>query len=219
MRSASSRLDLGARVLGILLLVVVVLLFPSMASDPFILSVGVVIMSYAVLATSWNFVGGFTGYISLGHAAYAGLGGYATGLLILKADLNPWLALFVGALIVAILTVPIGIASLRVRGASFVIVSIALVLIMQLVFQSWRSFTGGSNGLRIPRPFGPEVLRPEQHERFFFLHAALLAVAFCWHGGPSSALASALGSRQSGRTRTRHSRSACPRSRTSSLHS
>ncbi len=176
MRSASSRLGLGARVLGILLLVAVVLLFPSMASDPFILSVGVVIMSYAVLATAWNFVGGFTGYISLGHAAYSGLGGYATGLLIIKSDLNPWLALFVGALIVAILTVPIGIASLRVRGASFVIVSIALVLIMQLVFQSWRSFTGGSNGLRIPRPFGPEVLRPEQHERFFFLHAALLAV-------------------------------------------
>ncbi len=177
MHSASSRLALGARVLGILLLVAAVLLFPSMASDPFILSVGVVIMSYAVLATAWNFVGGFTGYISLGHAAYSGLGGYATGLLIIKSDLNPWLALFVGALIVAILTVPIGIASLRVRGASFVIVSIALVLIMQLVFQSWRSFTGGSNGLRIPRPFGPEVLRPEQHERFFFLHAALLAVA------------------------------------------
>ncbi len=177
MRSASSRLVLGARVLGILLLVAAVLLFPSMASDPFILSVGVVIMSYAVLATSWNFVGGFTGYISLGHAAYSGLGGYATGLLIIKSDVNPWLALIVGALIVAILTVPIGIASLRVRGASFVIVSIALVLIMQLVFQSWRSFTGGSNGLRIPRPFGPEVLRPEQHERFFYLHAVLLAVA------------------------------------------
>ena len=62
-----------------------VLAFPSLSSGPFITSVGVVVMSYAVLATSWNFVGGFTGYISLGHAAYSGLGGYATALLIIEA--------------------------------------------------------------------------------------------------------------------------------------
>lgn len=134
-------------------------------------------MSYAVLATSWNFVGGFTGYMSLGHAAYSGLGGYATGLLIIHTDVNPWLALLLGGVMVAAFAVPVGIASLRVRGASFVIVSIALVLILLLVFQSWGGFTGGSNGLRIPRPFGPEVLRPEQHERFFYIHAGLLAVA------------------------------------------
>jgi branched-chain amino acid transport system permease protein len=60
-------------------------------------------------------------------------------------------------------------------------VSIALVLILLLVFQSWASFTGGSNGLRVPRPFPADVLRPEQHQRFFYLHAALLAVAlFVW---------------------------------------
>lgn len=170
-----------ARVAGLVALVALVAAFPSLAPDSFILSVGVVIASYAVLATSWNFVGGFTGYISLGHAAYSGLGGYATALLILRADVNPWLALALGGLIVAALAVPIGIASLRVRGASFVIVSIALVLILLLVFQSWGSFTGGSNGLRVPRPFGDDVLRPEQHERFFYLHAALLAVLLlCW---------------------------------------
>src|SRR5687768_6062685 len=162
---------------GLLILAAAVLAFPSMAPDPFILSVGVVIMSYAVLATSWNFVGGFTGYISLGHASYSGLGAYATGLLVIHTDINPWLGMLPGGVLVAVLAVPIGIASLRVRGASFVIVPIALVRILLLVFQSWGSFTGGSNGLRVPRPFGPEVLRPEQHERFFYLHVALLAVA------------------------------------------
>lgn len=170
MRSAS-------KALGLLAAVAFVVAFPSMAPDAFILSVGVVIMSYAVLATSWNFVGGFTGYISLGHAAYSGLGGYATALLVIETGINPWLAMLVGALLVAAVAVPIGIASLRVRGASFVIVSIALVLILLLVFQSWGAFTGGSNGLRVPRPFGTEVLRPEQHERFFYLHAILLGVA------------------------------------------
>ena len=172
-----SGLARAGRIAVPILLLLAVLAFPQLAADPFILSVGVVIMSYAVLATSWNFVGGFTGYISLGHAAYSGLGGYATALLVLETGLDPWLAMFAGALLVTVLAVPIGIASLRVRGASFVIVSIALVLILLLVFQSWGSFTGGSNGLRVPRPFGPDVLRPEQHERFFYLHAALLAVA------------------------------------------
>lgn len=166
-----------AKAVGVLAVVLAILAFPSLSPGPFITSVGVVVMSYAVLATSWNFVGGFTGYISLGHAAYSGLGGYATALLILREDVNPWLALLLGALIVALIAVPVGIASLRVRGASFVIVSISFVLILLLVFQSWGSFTGGSNGLRLPRPFASDVLRPEQHERFFYLHAALLGVA------------------------------------------
>ncbi len=174
---SSSRGSTALKAVGVLVLAAAVLSFPSLAANPFILSVGVVIMSYAVLATSWNFVGGFTGYISLGHAAYSGLGAYATGLLVIHTDVNPWLGMLLAGLLVAAIAVPIGIASLRVRGASFVIVSIAMVLILLLVFQSWGSFTGGSNGLRVPRPFGPEVLRPEQHERFFYLHAALLAVA------------------------------------------
>lgn len=166
-----------AKAMAVLALAAAVLSFPSLSPGPFITSVGVVVMSYAALATAWNFVGGFTGYISLGHAAYSGLGGYATALLITKSGLNPWLALGLGAVAVAVLSVPVGIASLRVRGASFVIVSISFVLILLLVFQSWGSFTGGSNGLRLPRPFADDVLRPEQHERFFYLHAALLAVA------------------------------------------
>jgi branched-chain amino acid transport system permease protein len=171
------RLTSVLKLVGVVLLAAAVLSFPSVAANPFILSVGVVIMSYAVLATGWNFVGGFTGYISLGHAAYSGLGGYATGLLVIHTGINPWFALLVGGLVVALIALPVGIASLRVRGASFVIVSIAFVLILALAFQSWSSVTGGSNGLRVPRPFGSDVLRPEQHERFFYLHAAVLAAA------------------------------------------
>jgi branched-chain amino acid transport system permease protein len=164
------------RLLAVLAGAVAVLSFPGMAPNPYILSVGVVIVNYAVLATAWNFVGGFTGYISLGHGALAGLGGYATGLLITKASVPSFVALFVAAAIVSLLAVPLGFAALRVRGASFVIVSIALVLILLLVFQSWSSFTGGSSGLPVPRPF-PGMLRPEHHRVFYYLFAALLAVA------------------------------------------
>jgi branched-chain amino acid transport system permease protein len=171
LRSGSDWLRAAAVVAGAAL----ILAFPTLAPNPYILSVGVVVASYAVLATSWNFVGGFTGYMSLGHVAYFGLGAYGTGLLIVKAGFPSFVALFAAAALVAVLTVPLGIASLRVRGASFVIVSIALVLILQLVFQSW-AFTGGSNGLVVPRAF-PDLLRPEHHEVFFYLFCALLAAA------------------------------------------
>jgi branched-chain amino acid transport system permease protein len=166
----------AVRVAGLLAAAAVLLTFPVWAPNPYILSVGVLVANYAVLATSWNFVGGFTGYISLGHAAYFGLGAYGTALLITKADVPSFVALVLAAGIVLVLAIPIGIAALRVRGASFVIVSIALVLILLLVFQSWASFTGGSNGLTVPRPF-PELRRPEHHLVFFYLFAALLAAA------------------------------------------
>ncbi len=161
---------------GALVLVVAILAFPGIAPNPYILSAGIVVLNYAVLATAWNFVGGFTGYISLGHGALAGLGGYATGLLVVKAGLPSFVALFAAALLVAAIAVPLGMAALRVRGASFVIVSIALVLILLLVFQSWSSLTGGSRGLVVPRPF-PDLLRPEHHRVFFYLYGALLGVA------------------------------------------
>src|SRR5262245_61023630 len=152
-----------------------VLAFPTGMSDPYMLTVGISILNYAVLATAWNFVGGFIGYISLGHSALSGLGAYGTALLI-TAGLPSFAAMFIAAAIVALLAVPIGAAALRVRGASFVIVSIALVLILLLVCQSWASLTGGSKGLVVPRPF-PDLHRAEHHLVFYFLFAALLAAA------------------------------------------
>ncbi|GAA1874009.1 branched-chain amino acid ABC transporter permease [Asanoa iriomotensis] len=179
MPSVSERLVTPGRAAGGVALVAfaaVALAYPSIAPNPYLLSVGIVVLNYAVLSTSWNFVGGFTGYISLGHGALAGLGAYGTGLLVTKGGLPSFGALVVAALLVAALAVPIGYAALRVRGASFVIVSIALVLVTLLVFQSWASFTGGSRGLNVPRPF-PGMLRPEHHRVFFYLFLALLAVA------------------------------------------
>jgi branched-chain amino acid transport system permease protein len=175
-RGASRIVRLVALVVGAAL----VLSFPTIAPNPYILSAGVVILSYACTATAWNFMGGFTGYVSLGHAAFFGLGAYATGLLIRDVGLPSFVAWLVGGVIVLLVTIPVGVAALRVRGASFVIVSISFVLILLLVFQAWGSFTGGSDGLVVPRPF-PDLMRPEHHQVFFYLFAALLAVMLvCW---------------------------------------
>lgn len=161
-------------------LIVLAMNAPSMMPNAYVLSVAIVILNYAVCATSWNFMGGFTGYISFGHAGYFGLGAYATALLITEADVPSFVALTLAGLLVGAIAVPVGYAALRVRGASFVIVSIAIVLILLLVFQAWGSFTGGSDGLIVPRPF-EDLLRPEHHLRFYYIYLGLLAFALlCW---------------------------------------
>ncbi|WP_212615951.1 branched-chain amino acid ABC transporter permease [Streptomyces zhaozhouensis] len=155
--------------------VALVLLFPELVPNAYVLSAGVIVASYACTATAWSFMGGFTGYVSLGHAAFFGMGAYGTGILIRDLSLQPFLAWLLSGLIVLVITIPVGIAALRVRGASFVIVSISFVLILLLVSQAWEAFTGGANGLNVPRPFA-DLYRPDHHRIFFYLFVALLAV-------------------------------------------
>jgi branched-chain amino acid transport system permease protein len=169
----------GPRVVKLLLVLVGAALlasYPWLAPNTYLLYAGVLTIMYAVLATSWNLVGGFTGYVSLGHSAFFGLGAYGTALLIMKAHW-PWVAsLIVSGLLVGVFALVIGVAAMRVRGASFVIVTIALVSMMNLLVQGWRSLTGGSEGLRVPTQFR-SLTRPEMHIAAFYLFMGLLALA------------------------------------------
>jgi branched-chain amino acid transport system permease protein len=169
----ASGTDRLAPSIAIVVVVGVLALWPLLAANPYMLSAGVIVLNFAVFATAWNIMGGLTGYISLGHIAFFGLGSYGTALLVIHAGLNSFVAVLLAALVIFALSLLVGFAALRVRGASFVIVSIALVLVLLLVFQSWRSVTGGSSGLVVPRPF-PELLRPEHHRVFFYIFLALL---------------------------------------------
>ncbi|WP_220449179.1 branched-chain amino acid ABC transporter permease [Nonomuraea mesophila] len=168
MRTASRGLPLLAAALAIA--------YPWLVPNYYLVYAGALTVMYAAMATSWNLLGGFTGYVSLGHSAFFGLGAYGTGLLVTRLDV-PWaLALPVSALLVTVFAVGVGVAAVRVRGASFVIVSIALVSMMNLVVQGWRSLTGGSTGLQVPSPF-PGLHRGETHMVFFHLFLVLLGLA------------------------------------------
>jgi branched-chain amino acid transport system permease protein len=169
-RAGSGRLGPFVAILAV---VAVLATWPLLAGNPYLLSAGVIVLNFAVFATAWNLMGGLTGYVSLGHIAFFGLGSYGTGLLVIHSGINSFVAVLVAAVVVGLLSLLVGWAALRVRGASFVIVTIAIVLVMLLVFQSWRSVTGGSTGLVVPRPF-PDMLRPEHHRVFFYIFLGLL---------------------------------------------
>ena len=161
--------------IGIGIVVLIMLLWPSISPNPYMTSAGVLILSYATFATAWSFMGSFTGYISLGHIAFYGLGAYGTALLVMHTPVPSFGAVVLAAVGTAVIAIPVGFAALRLRGASFVIVTIALILVLQLVFQAWSTVTGGSDGLTVPRPF-PDMLRPQHHETFYYIFLGLLAV-------------------------------------------
>jgi branched-chain amino acid transport system permease protein len=150
--------------------------YPWLAPNSYMRYAGVLTVMYALLATSWNLVGGFTGYVSLGHAAFFGVGAYGTGLAVTDLDLPHVAALGLAAVGTMVFAAVVGLAAVRVRGASFVIVSVALVAMMSLIAQEARWLTGGSSGLRVP-PLSEELDRTANHVLFFYLFAAVLVLA------------------------------------------
>ena len=106
----------------------------------------------AVGAVSWNIISGFTGYISLGQGAFLGMGAYTTALLSLHLEISPFIVAPVGGLVAAAFAALVGAVVLRARGHSFVIITIALVLLLQIVALNTGSLTGGSNGLTLTLP-------------------------------------------------------------------
>jgi branched-chain amino acid transport system permease protein len=149
--------------------------YPLVAPNAYLLYVAVFALMYMGLATSWNIMGGLTGYISLGHSAFFGLGAYITGLGVVRLDLPHLPMTVLAGVLVGVLAIPLGYVAMRVRGASFVIVTIALVYMFSLLAQGWRSVTGGSVGLRVPA-IG-DVSRMQVHTVFYYAFAVMLLVA------------------------------------------
>jgi len=121
-------------------------------------------------ALAWNWVGGFAGQVSFGHATFFGLGGFvAARLLLLDAAPPAWTTWLVGGLAAAILALGAHPA-LRLRGPYFSIATIGMGEAARVVFTYWEPFTGGASGLSLP-------VTPELKARLYFWALALLAVA------------------------------------------
>ena len=110
-----------------------------------------VVFMYVAMASSWNLLGGYAGYISLGHSAFYGIGGYVTGALITFGGVSPlWAAQLAGVACFAI-GLPVGLITLRTRGPAFIISTIALLMLARLALDNTESL-GGADGLSLPLP-------------------------------------------------------------------
>ena len=110
-----------------------------------------VILQYIVLATAWNILGGYTGYVNFGSAAFFAMGAYTSAVLI-KAFGAPLPVLVVaGGLVSGLLGLGIGYLTLRLRGVFFAIATLALAVVLQTLIMNWR-YVGGSRGIYTIRP-------------------------------------------------------------------
>lgn len=162
---------------GNLALLIVLALFAALPlfGGAYALRLGTMASMYAILALSWNVVGGLAGYPSFATAAFFGFGAYATGVL-LNAGLPltvSILAAFVSALVLAGL---LGIVLLRLRGHYFAIASLSLVGVLRELVNNATDLTGGGMGLNIPLASGSSIMADAL---FFFygMWALLLATA------------------------------------------
>jgi len=108
-----------------LILAAVLIIIPFFVRT-FIQAVFILIVFYAFCATAWNFICGYSGEMSLGHAVYLGIGGYVSTILLEQYNVTPWLGMLLGALIATALGVIIGLPTFRLSGPYFTLSSIAI---------------------------------------------------------------------------------------------
>jgi branched-chain amino acid transport system permease protein len=140
------------------------------------LNFGVGVVLFAALATSWDLIGGWAGQLSLGHAAFIGLGAY-TFTLLTRVQVPPVLALLASAAAGVLLATAWGFITFRLRGAYFALASIAVAEVLRIVANNWSSLTGGPEGLSLTDL--PSVLGLDLYDRRveFYFALALLAAA------------------------------------------
>ncbi len=129
--------------------------FPLVFTNPLVTEVGVYTLIFMAAATGWNIFSGYSGYISLGHAVFFGSGAYFVGIAAKDWHLSGSIVfalLPVAAAVAAVIAVPFGLIALRVRRHTFVVITIAIFFIFQLMAFNL-SVTNGSAGVLAPNVF------------------------------------------------------------------
>ena len=128
-------------------------LMPVVVRDSFILDSLILILLWGALSSAWNVAGGYAGQVSLGHAAFFGIGAYAAALMSARYHQSPWLGLIAGIALSLVAGGAIGFLSNRLKGPYFALSTIAFAEVLKIIASRWRGFTSGSEG--VPVPFRP----------------------------------------------------------------
>jgi branched-chain amino acid transport system permease protein len=142
----------GLRAAGVVAVLAAAVAFPQVFTNPAVTTYGVFAMIFVAVASAWNTFSGYSGYISLGHAVFFGSGAYTLGVAARDwhiAGVGVFGLLPLAAVVGALIAVPFGLAALRVRRHTFIVITIAMFFIFQLMAYNF-SFTGGSSGLASP---------------------------------------------------------------------
>jgi branched-chain amino acid transport system permease protein len=160
------------RVLGALAVVAGGLILAGLKLNPYFYFAAYVILQYVVIATAWNILGGYAGYVNFGTPAFFALGAY-TAIFLIEAVQAPLPAqILAGGIVSALLGLGIGYLTLRLRGVFFSIATFALSVVVQTLIINW-NYVGGAKGYTVIRPPGPPF---GSYVKFLFVVMLALAV-------------------------------------------
>lgn len=143
------------------------------------------ILVWGLLAVAFDFLYGYTGYLSLGHSIFFGVGLYGLALPVIHWGAGLWLSLLVALAASALFAWVIGAFAVKVRGHGFIIVTVVAATVVTLLALAWKSVTGGDDGLTYSRPplslgFVRFDLMEQWPRYYFILFCVALSFFLCW---------------------------------------
>jgi branched-chain amino acid transport system permease protein len=167
--------DLLVLVAGTLLLLPVPLFLSG-----FLLDIAIQTLLFGLLGVAWNLMGGFAGQFSFGHAAFFGIGAYATAVAVTDYGLSPWVGMLAGAALAAAFGVLVGFLSFRygLKGVFFALVTFAFAEMLRLVFKSIEA-VNAERGFNLPIKAGNPWLTlqfPQGSPNYYYVILGLLAL-------------------------------------------
>src|SRR5690348_3973265 len=166
----------GGLVLAIAIAIMLVL--PLVVKSSFALEIFIRVLLFAFIGTAWNLLGGYAKQLSLGHAAFFGLGAYTSTLLQIDFGISPWIGMVAGGFVGMVASLPIGWLCFRLRGPYFTIATIATAQVLMLIFLKFRNFAWGAEGTTIPNlGNAPLMMQFESKAPYYYVVLALLILS------------------------------------------
>ena len=141
--------------------------------NKFIYFAGYVVLQYVVLATAWNIMGGYMGYVNFGSAGFFAVGTYTSVVLYNLIGADPLLAIPIAGVVSGLIGFGTGYLTLRLRGVFFAIATLALAVVLETLMVNW-DYVGGASGAYILRPREYPVFG--DYTRYLFFLMLVLAV-------------------------------------------
>jgi branched-chain amino acid transport system permease protein len=141
---------MNTRKYGIMVLFLVLSVFPPFALSEYWLHTMIIGLFYAMMASSWNLIAGYTGQISFAHAAFAGVGAYVSGMLAVNLGVPPWVGVLIGAAVAALFGLGLGYLCIRMGGIYLSLTTLGFSEILRIVITNEDRWTRGTMGLQVP---------------------------------------------------------------------
>jgi branched-chain amino acid transport system permease protein len=166
------------KIAGLLVLAIVLVALPQVVKSSFAIDIFIRILLFSFIGVAWNLMGGYAKQLSLGHAAYFGLGAYTSTIMQIDFGISPWIGMIAGGVVAAIASLPIGWLCFRLRGPYFTIATIATAQALMLIFLKFRDFAWGAEGTTIPNlGSSPLMMQFETKASYYYVVLGLLALA------------------------------------------